>query len=77
MLAANLVFEPYEENSYREPIPLFELPRDRAQKLIDALWQCGLRPTMGKQSEGVTAAQARHLEDMRALAFTTLNVKRP
>ena len=76
-LGASIVFEPYEENSFREPIPLFELGHDRAQSLIDQLWECGLRPTMGKQSEGVTAAQAGHLEDMRALAFTTLNVKRP
>ncbi len=48
-----------------------------AQALIDTLWSAGLRPTQGKQSEGVTAAQDRHLQDMRALAFAKLGVERP
>lgn len=57
--------------------PTFTLDGDSAQQLIDGLWQAGLRPTQGRQSEGVTAAQARHLEDMRALAFTKLNMEKP
>ncbi len=55
-----------------EPAPLFQLGPDEAQALIDQLWDCGLRPTQGKQSEGVIASQARHLEDMRAIAFAKL-----
>ncbi|HEX7874161.1 MAG TPA: hypothetical protein VF475_14705 [Sphingobium sp.] len=31
----------------------------------------------GKQSEGVTAAQAAHLADMRAISFSKLNIDKP
>jgi hypothetical protein len=57
--------------------PLLILATEDAQRLIDELWQAGLRPTQGKQSEGVMSAQASHLEDMRALAFAKLNVTKP
>ncbi len=57
--------------------PTFDLPKERAQALMDMLWSAGIRPVAGRQSEGVTAAQGRHLEDMRALAFTKLGVERP
>ena len=57
--------------------PAFELLDESGQELIDALWAIGLRPTQGRQSEGVTAAQGRHLEDMRAIAFGKLDVEKP
>lgn len=57
--------------------PTFDLPMERAQRLMDMLWEAGLRPVAGKQSEGVVSAQSRHLEDMRALAFTKLGVEKP
>lgn len=76
-IATNFSFEPFQENHSIEPRGTFSLHGDRAQALIDQLWQCGLRPSQGKQSEGVTAAQARHLEDMRAIAFDRLKVERP
>lgn len=57
--------------------PILTILPDRAQQLIDDLWGAGLRPTQGKQSEGVTAAQARHLEDMRSIAFGKLNMEKP
>ena len=44
---------------------------------MDSLWACGLRPTQGKQSEGQVAAVERHLADMRAIAFTKLEVPQP
>ena len=40
-----------------------------AQKLIDSLWNCGLRPTEGTGSAGAMAAVQKHLEDMRSLVF--------
>lgn len=77
-------------NAYAKPIefeavpegtpverPAMVLDRDAGQELIDTLWAAGLRPTQGRQSEGVTAAQGRHLEDMRALAFGKLNIAQP
>lgn len=76
LLAEQIHYTPIEPGSPASA-PTFSLHGDAAQQLIDALWQAGLRPTQGRQSEGVTAAQARHLEDMRALAFTKLNVEKP
>jgi hypothetical protein len=57
--------------------PSFTLPPERAQRLMDMLWDAGMRPTQGKQSEGVTAAQARHLDDMRTICFSKLNIAAP
>jgi hypothetical protein len=71
-----VIFEPLEPCVLQQE-PTFTLDLAEAQRLMDELWNCGCRPTQGKQSEGVTAAQGRHLEDMRALAFTKLNVERP
>lgn len=53
------------------------LGAERAQQLMDDLWDAGLRPTQGRQSEGVTQAQGRHLEDMRTIAFRSINVEKP
>lgn len=49
--------------------PFLELHPDTAQKLMDQLWQCGLRPTEGTGSAGAMAAVQKHLEDMRTLVF--------
>ena len=57
--------------------PTFRLMGGEAQALADSLWSAGYRPSQGKQSEGVTAAQGRHLEDMRAIAFDRLKVVAP
>lgn len=57
--------------------PTFTLDDAAAQRLMDDLWDAGLRPTQGKQSEGMFAAQSAHLADMRAIAFDRLKVDRP
>lgn len=49
--------------------PTFSLDLDRAQELMDELWNCGLRPTEGTGSAGALAATQRHLDDMRKLVF--------
>lgn len=51
------------------PSPILSLHKTEAQSLMDQLWECGIRPTEGSGSAGAFAAQARHLEDMRALVF--------
>ena len=51
--------------------PSFTLRHDVAQRLMDELWNCGLRPTEGSGSAGSLAATQRHLEDMRSLVFKT------
>lgn len=72
---AHLVFRQHRRGL--SAAPTLEIPPERAQQLMDDLWSAGLRPTEGRQSEGVTAAQARHLEDMRAIAFNRLKVEQP
>lgn len=68
----------YEHDDFREERPAsIKLLDERAQQLIDDLWSAGLRPTQGRQSEGVTAAQARHLDDMRAIVADKLKVTLP
>ena len=49
--------------------PPVTLDKTAAQKLIDTLWDCGLRPSEGSGSAGCLAATQRHLEDMRTLVF--------
>jgi hypothetical protein len=63
---------PREEAEYRPPT--LELNSATAQSLMDALWQCGCRPTEGTGSAGSLAATQRHLEDMRALVFQHVDV---
>ena len=74
--ANNIEFNEIEEGEYVGG-PLLKLQREQVQGLMDSLWTAGLRPTQGRQSEGVTAAQGNHLQDMRALAFAKLNVTPP
>ena len=47
--------------------PYLEISKHTAQKLIDDLWDCGLRPSEGSGSAGQLAATQKHLEDMRKL----------
>lgn len=49
--------------------PSFVLDREDAQRLIDDLWECGLRPSSGAGSAGQLSATQAHLEDMRRLVF--------
>lgn len=50
--------------------PTISLEYEEAQKLMDELWNCGLRPSEGSGSAGALAATQKHLEDMRRLVFT-------
>ncbi len=57
--------------------PTFRLNPEAAQQLMDALWDCGIRPTEGKGSAGQMAATERHLKDMRAFVFNSLKIPLP
>ena len=63
-----LVWEEVELYELDKPTPI-HLTQEAAQKLIDSLWDAGLRPTEGSGSAGSFAAQGRHLEDMRKIVF--------
>ena len=52
--------------------PCFRLKSSEAQRLMDELWNCGLRPSEGTGSAGSLAATERHLKDMQAIAMGLL-----
>ena len=63
-----LIWAEAEPHALNEPAPI-QLSQEAAQNLMDAFWDCGLRPTEGSGSAGSFAAQGRHLADMRKLVF--------
>lgn len=68
------------ENERGEEImgpPMLRLGTHQAQLLMDSLWQVGLRPTQGQQSEGQMAATTKHLNDMRSLVSALAKVELP
>jgi hypothetical protein len=68
------------ENERGEEImgpPMLRLGTHQAQMLMDSLWQVGLRPTQGQQSEGQMAATSKHLNDMRSLVSALAKVELP
>jgi hypothetical protein len=78
LVAEPVCWQPREsQERFLEPVPSFRLDAEAAQRLMDELWSCGFRPAQGKQSEGVTVAQERHLQDMRAIAFDRLKIDTP
>lgn len=59
----------------------FSLDKKGAQNLMDELWLSGVRPTGedSKSSKELVAelkAQTKHLEDMRTLVFTFMDLKK-
>jgi len=53
--------------------PMLSLGIHEAQKLMDELWTCGLRPSEGTGSAGSLAATERHLKDMQHIAMGFVN----
>jgi hypothetical protein len=58
-------------------VPKLHLELDDAQKLMDDLWSCGLRPAESHGSAGQLASTQKHLNDMRALVEKSLEVRLP
>lgn len=59
--------------------PMLRLSHSEAKKLMDELWDCGVRPSAGFDSPGVKAelvAVKQHLEDMRQIAFSMMDLKK-
>lgn len=71
-IASNITFSKREDGLLYDPA--LRIDAHSAQVLMDELWQCGLRPTAGKQSEGIITAQQRHLDDMRAIVSKKLGI---
>jgi hypothetical protein len=55
--------------------PMLCMSYTEAQKLMDQLWDCGLRPSEGSGSAGALAATERHLKDMQRIVFSNLESK--
>lgn len=65
-----LVLEPIEDT---DPTPaICNIDDGSAQKLMDDLWNMGIRPTENRGGSETVAAMQRHLEDMRTIAFGSL-----
>ena len=64
-LLSGLQFTTHHEAEIVEPQEAIQLPRETAQQLMDALWQCGLRPSEGSGSAGALKATENHLKDMQ------------
>jgi len=64
-----------QEDNYVAPEPLFKLDHEEVQSLMDALWDCGIRPSEGMGSAGQLAAVQNHLKDMQKIAFTYLEME--
>ena len=54
--------------------PEVTLSPTEAQVLMDSLWDCGIRPSEGSGSAGALQATQKHLDDMRKIAFSKLEI---
>lgn len=70
LFAEAIPFAPVKEGDFVDPA--LRLKPEEAQRLMDELWACGVRPTEGAGSAGAMAATERHLADMRKIAFGSL-----
>lgn len=71
-VATEVTFEERREGLV-EPNPTVSLRLEAAQELMSSLWEAGIRPAQAKTGDG----QAKHLEDMRAIAFGKLGIEKP
>lgn len=51
------------------PKPTFDMTGGQAQRLMDDLWDCGIRPSEGSGSAGQLVSIQAHLKDMQTLTF--------
>jgi hypothetical protein len=65
------VFVPYESGAVIEPA--MRLQWDDAQRLMDELWACGIRPAQSHGSAGQLGATQAHLADMQKIADKLLD----
>ena len=65
-IAKQLEYEPSCPSATSPPTEYID--HDEAQRLMDSLWNCGIRPVQAKGSAGQLDAVKYHLEDMRKLA---------
>lgn len=52
------------------------LSKESAQSLLDELWDCGIRPSNGEGASGELEATKLHLDDMRTMVFSLMELKK-
>jgi len=72
-ILSNLEFTEIEDGSLLTDTPL-TLETSVAQKLMDELWNCGLRPSEGSGSAGALLATQNHLKDMQKMTDRLMNM---
>ena len=73
----HIEFTPVQPGAAAPDEAVLSLREEDAQILMDSLWDCGIRPAQGKGSAGQLSAVNRHLEDMRVIAFNSLEIQKP
>lgn len=71
-VAQPLVFK--ESNVGEMVQPFLDIEKHNAQKLMDDLWDCGIRPSEGSGSAGAMKKTENHLQDMRMITFHKLGI---
>lgn len=56
--------------------PLLKLTQDEATMLMTELWNAGVRPNNGEGNPGHVGALKAHLEDMRKIAFSYIDLQK-
>ncbi len=73
-VAQPLVFETIDEGAAITN-PTMTVTHDFCQRLMDQLWNAGIRPTDGVGSVATMNATTAHLDDMRAIVAHKLGVE--
>lgn len=76
-MVTDMTFADMRDRPIREPSISGRDGRDFLQAALNCAWEMGLRPPGLEHTTETIAATARHLEDMRAIAFTKLDVEKP
>ena len=71
------IFRTLDRTQSVEFAPTLQLTYDDAQRLMNTLWDCGIRPAAGIGSVGQLAATEKHLLDMRTMAFKLMALEPP
>ena len=69
-VAQTATFTEQPEGSFHEPFLRLQLAD--AQRLMNELWDCGRRPSVGTGSAGSLKETEKHLTDMQRIAFMLL-----
>lgn len=72
-----IVYRPVVRNHIERYSGALECSNDDLQRLVDQLWEAGIRPRAAKGSAGQLDAVQDHLNDMRVMAFSALDINKP